>query len=239
MQLASLSLRDAQDPENLLQRLSGLDAEFADYLAHDVLSRQPAAIHQFLLRTAILDHFCADLCEAVIPNEVPEWSARRCIEWLERHNLFVTALDSRNEWYSYHQLFRDLLLQQAKADFVPSHAADLQRRAAVWFADHGQVDEAVRHALAAGDREMAAHFVAQGLCDVLNREDRPTLERWLGLFEDKYTQSRLELLIIRGYSLFLSWQLGALAKMLPRAAALLEGRPIRPARADPGLCADA
>ncbi len=223
LQLASLSLQDAEDPESLLQRLSGLDVEFADYLTHDVLSRQPAAIHQFLLQTAILDHFSVELCEAMISNEVPEWSARRCIEWLERHNLFVISLDSRNEWYRYHQLFRDLLLQRAKAGFVPSHAADLQRRAAVWFADHGQVDEAVRHALAAGDRELTARFVAQGLCDVLNREDRPALERWLGLFEEEYIQSRLELLIVRGFSLFLSWQLGALAKMLPRAAALLGG----------------
>ena len=57
LQLASLSLRDAEDPEGLLAGLSGLDAGFADYLADDVLSRQPAAILSFLLQTAILDQF--------------------------------------------------------------------------------------------------------------------------------------------------------------------------------------
>ena len=70
--------------------------------------------------------------------------------------------------------------------------------------------------------ELAAGFIAQGLCDVLNREDRPTLDRWLGYFPDEFVQDRLDLLIVQGFSLFLSWQVGPLARMLPRAAALLE-----------------
>ena len=44
LQLASLSLRDAEDPEGLVAGLSGLDAGFAEYLADDVLAHQPAAI---------------------------------------------------------------------------------------------------------------------------------------------------------------------------------------------------
>ena len=76
LQLASLSLRDAKDPEGLLAGLSGLDAGFAEYLADDVLSHQPAAIVSFLLQTAILDRFCVALCEAVSSSEDPKWSAR-------------------------------------------------------------------------------------------------------------------------------------------------------------------
>ena len=106
VQLASLSLRDAEDPEGLLAGLSGDDAGFAEYLADDVLSHQPAAILSFLLQSAILDHFCVALCEAVISSEDPEWSVRRCIDWVERRNLFVSSLDSHKEWYEYHQMFR-------------------------------------------------------------------------------------------------------------------------------------
>jgi len=221
LQLASLSLRDAEDPEGLLAGLSGQDAGFAEYLAGDVLSHQPAAILSFLLQTAILDHFCVALCEAAISSE-EGWNARRCIDWVERHNLFVSSLDSYKEWYEYHQMFRDVLLPRAMAELGSDRVADLQRKAAAWFANRGLVDEAVRYALAAGDREMAAGFVAQGLCDVLNREDRPTLDRWLGYFPDEFVQNRLDLLLVRGFSLFLSWQVGPLARLLPRAVALLE-----------------
>ena len=72
LQLASLSLRDAEDPEGLVAGLSGMDAGFADYLADDVLARQPAAIVSFLLQTAILDRFCVALCEAVISTRISQ-----------------------------------------------------------------------------------------------------------------------------------------------------------------------
>ena len=65
---------------------------------------------------------------------MPEWNARRCIDWIETHNLFVTALDSRREWYRYHQMFRSVLLERALAELGPERVSDLQRRAANWFA---------------------------------------------------------------------------------------------------------
>ena len=94
VQLASLLLRDTEDPEGLLVGLSGDDAGFAEYLMDDVLPHQPAAILSFLLQSAIPDQFCVSLCEAVISIDDPEWSVRRCIDWVERHNLFVSSLDN-------------------------------------------------------------------------------------------------------------------------------------------------
>ena len=210
--MASLSLREVEDPERLLASLSDLDTEFADFLANDVLAHQPAPILSFLLQTAILDSFNVALCEAVIASEDPKWSARRCIDWLEQRNLFITSLDGHSEWYRYHQIFRSVLLERATAELGPDRVSALQHRAADWYAQHGLVDEAVLHALAAGDRELAARCIAQGLCDVLNHEDCPTLDRWLGLFAPEFIEERADLLIVRGFSLFLSWQLGALAR---------------------------
>src|SRR5205807_820159 len=68
-------------------------------------------------------------------------------------------LDARRTWFRYHQLLADFLgleLRRTLADEVP----DLHRRAAQWFADRGEVVEAVRHMLAAGDWHDAARLVA-------------------------------------------------------------------------------
>ena len=195
--------------------MSNLDAEFAGYLANDVLSRQPAAIVSFLLQTAILDNVCVGLCEAVMASKDPEWSARRCIDWLERCNLFITSLDSQREWYRYHQIFRSVLLERAVAELGPDRVSALQHSAADWYAQHGMVDEAVRHALAAGDRELAARFIDQGLCDVLNRKDAPRWSAGLASLRPEFIQARADTLIVHGFKLFLSWQLGALAKTVP------------------------
>ena len=166
--------------------------------------------------------------------KTPEWSARRCIDWIERRNLFLIALDSRKEWYRYHQMFRSVLLQRGAAELGPDRLTEVQRSAAAWFAQHGLVDEAVRHALAAGDRELAAGFLAQGLAGAQPRGPA-TLERWLGLFPDEFIQDRPDLLIVRGFSLYFSWQLGALARVVharprcstgesPRLPGLSQGR---------------
>ena len=220
LQLASIALRNTDDHDGLLATLAGLQSEFAHYVASELLAHQPAAIVSFF-QTSILESFCTELCDDV-SSEDAKWTARRCIEWVELHNLFVSSLDSHKEWYGYHQMFRSMLLQHATAELGPDRVSALQRRAAAWFAHRGQVDEGVRYALAAGDLELAAGFVAQGLSDVLNREDRPTLERWLGYFPDEFVQDRLDLLIVRGFSLFLSWQIGPLARLLSHASALLE-----------------
>jgi ATP/maltotriose-dependent transcriptional regulator MalT len=77
--LACLALRDAEDPDLLLASLSRPEAEFADHLTDDALSRRPLAILSFLHQTATLDHFRVALREAVATSEDPEWSALRCM----------------------------------------------------------------------------------------------------------------------------------------------------------------
>jgi len=49
----------------------------------------------------------------------------------------------------------------------------------------------------------------RGLRDVLNRTDRPTLDRWLRLLPDEFIQHRPEMLMIKVWALELAWQLDA------------------------------
>jgi LuxR family transcriptional regulator, maltose regulon positive regulatory protein len=99
---------------------------------------------------------------------------------------------------------------------------DMHRLASAWFAENGLVDEAIEHALAAGDLELAARQMSSGLCSVINREDWPTLERWLHLIPEEMIQQRPELLMIRVWLLELTWRLDLQAKVLQQAAELLD-----------------
>ncbi|WP_191334970.1 LuxR C-terminal-related transcriptional regulator, partial [Amycolatopsis acidiphila] len=78
---------------------------------------------------------------------------------LEDANAFVVSLDAERTWFRYHHLLADFLrleLRRRSADEVPG----LHRRAARWLADRGNVVEAVRHTIAAGDWPDAARLVA-------------------------------------------------------------------------------
>ena len=220
LRLAALTLRAGEDPEAIVASLTGSDPAFADYLMDEVLSRQPPDVQAFLLRTSILDRFCLSLCEAVFPSEDARRNARACIDWVERANLFIVPLQGR-EWYRYHQLFQDALLHRLRAEVAPEQVAELHRRAAAWFAERGLIDEALHHALSANDFELAAGIMQQKLLDVLNREDRSTLERWLRLLPEDLIQRRPWLLVMRVVALIFSWHLSALPTVLRQIEALL------------------
>ncbi len=112
LHLAALSLRSAGSGETVLSCLSGENANITGYLVEEVLNHQLPAIQTFLLKTSILDRFCASLCEAVIEVIDPAWNARLCLDWIERSELFLVPLDQHREWYRYHHLFQGLLQQR-------------------------------------------------------------------------------------------------------------------------------
>ena len=222
LHLAVLSLRSASSQESVLSALSSENPNIAGYLVDEVLTHQFPAIHAFLLKTSILDRFSASLCEAIIGEMDTAWNARACLDWIERSELFITPLDDRQEWYRYHHLFRELLQQRLSTEIRADQVTDLHRLASVWFEEHGFVDEALHHALAAGDLDLAARQMNTGLRDVINREDRPTLERWLRLLPEEMIQRSPGLLMIRIWALELSWRLDLQAQVLQQVEELLD-----------------
>jgi LuxR family maltose regulon positive regulatory protein len=133
--------------------------EIAGYLTAEVLERQADDLNEFLLHTSILDRLCPGLCQAVTGRD----DAHLFLERLAGENLFVTALDDRDEWHRYHHLFQELLraqLERRRAASVP----DLHRRAAAWYRDHDDPERAVRHACFAGDADSVVVLAAQ-TCD--------------------------------------------------------------------------
>ena len=222
VRLAALSVRSEGNPEGLLAALSSENPNITGFLMDEVLSHQLPAVYTFLLRTSILDRFCASLGEAVLGEVDSAWDAQACVDWLERSELFVTPLDHQHLWYRYHALFQELLQQRLSSEMTPDQIGDLHRRASLWFEGHQLADEALQHALAAGDLDLAARQMGEALREVINREDRPTLERWLRLLPDDLIQRRPELLMVRAWVLEFSWRLDLQTKVVDQVEALLD-----------------
>ena len=154
LQLAALSMQGRDDLSGFIAGFAGDDRYIVDYLAEEVLQRQPAQVKHFLLQTSILDRLCGPLCDAVTGQE----GGKAELAALERGNLFLVPLDDRRQWYRYHQLFADVL-QAHLLDEQPGAISGLHRRASVWFEQNGEPTEAIRHALVAKDFERAADLV--------------------------------------------------------------------------------
>ena len=154
LRLAVISLNRHTDPERFVAEFSGTDRAIGEYLMAEMLERQPSEVHSMLLRTSLVDRMNGEFADLLAGRS---GSVQMLLE-LEDANAFVVSLDSERTWFRYHHLLADFLrleLRRRFADEVP----DLHRRAAQWFADHGDVVEAVRHTLAAGDWPDAARLV--------------------------------------------------------------------------------
>jgi LuxR family maltose regulon positive regulatory protein len=155
LRLAVISLSGHPDPERFVAEFSGTDRAIGEYLMAEMLERQPGEVQIMLLRTSLVDRVNGELADLLADRSGSE----QMLLGLEDANAFVVSLDAERTWFRYHQLLADFLrleLRRTSADEVP----DLHRRAAQWFADHGDVVEAVRHTLAAGDWPDAARLVA-------------------------------------------------------------------------------
>ncbi len=158
LRLAVISLRGHPDPERFVAEFSGTDRAIGEYLMAEMLERQPSEVQSMLLRTSLVDRLNGELADLLAGRSGSE----RMLLELEDANAFVVSLDAQRTWFRYHQLLADFLrleLRRRLADEVP----DLHRRAALWFADHDEAVEAVRHTLAAGDWPDAARILEDHL----------------------------------------------------------------------------
>jgi len=176
LHLAGISLgRRGADFETFMEALAGPEADIPSYLAAEVLEGQPPDVRDFLLRTSILDRLSGPLCDAV--TGAGDGGLR--LEDLARRNLLIEPLDSQREWWRCHGLFAELLEREARAALGSDEVTTMHRRAAAWHSDFGEPGEAVRHALAGGQPDLAATLVAEHWETRFNRGELTLVAGWL------------------------------------------------------------
>ena len=154
LQIAALGGINAQRPN--LSSISELQGHMAEYFMDEVFSHQPAHIRSFLLDTAILDRLNPPLCDAVTGRN----DSASILEHLCRAQMFVTALDKTAYWFRYHPMFAECLKSQLNKT-RPDRPAVLHIRAAEWFHAQDMPAEAIAHAIAGQDWDLAAKRVSQ------------------------------------------------------------------------------
>jgi len=155
LRLAALALAGHPDPGRLAAEFSGAERTVAEYLLAEVLDRQTEQVRRLLLRTSVLERVNGELAALLTGDSGGE----RVLQDLEAANAFVVALDAGRSWFRYHHLFADLLRLELRRT-EPDQVAGLHRAAAGWFAGHGYPVQAVWHAQAAKDWDLAGRLLA-------------------------------------------------------------------------------
>ncbi|WAL44368.1 serine/threonine-protein kinase [Rhodococcus pyridinivorans] len=216
LHLVSLSLRASDDPAGLIRGITGRHHAIEDYLAENVLSSIEAPTLDFLLATSICEYICADLAGALTGTT----RSQALLEEIEDRGLFLRRLDQDRTWFRYHHLFREFLHRWIERE-SPERLSRLHRIAAQWFADHGFIREAVTHAEAAGDEEMAVDLVERHGTNLLELSQAASALVLLDKLPQSALAGRPRLQLMVAWSNILLHRLRPAERALAAAEALL------------------
>lgn len=197
LQLASLSLKEADDQETFIHRFSGNIKDVTDYLAATVLNQQPESVRNFLLGTAVLDRLNADLCDTLLDSN----DAHELLQILESENLFIVPLDQERKWYRYHALFREFLLVQAGQE-DKEQLNILIEKASSWFRQRGLLNEAVDYALRAGNMQTAVELIENRAIAEFTKGRMPRVAAWINKIPSEIQRRHPRLLLLQGTALY-------------------------------------
>jgi LuxR family maltose regulon positive regulatory protein len=181
LQIAGISLIGKANPSSFVQTFSGSNRHILDYLTDEILNQQPAEVQNFLLHTSILERLSAPLCEAVVDVT---GNAQAMLEYLEKNNLFIIALDQDRLWYRYHHLFAEILhlkLTRKSPDMIPI----LQRRAAMWYEANGLIEEATSYLYAVKDDREVVRLIEQNALRMIKQGSVSSLQKSVRLLPEK------------------------------------------------------
>ena len=101
----------------------------------------------------------------------------------------VIPLDDRRGWFRYHHLFAEAL-QGALARTEPGIVPTLHQRASAWHRQWGSAEEAIEHALAAGDVDAAVSLIAEHWYACMDAGRIATVRAWLRSVGDDEIRTR-------------------------------------------------
>lgn len=202
LQLAALSMQGRADLAGFIDAFTGSHRYIVDYLIEEVLLWQPEHVQDFLLHTCILDRLSGPLCDAVRERD----NSQTLLEYVERTNLFLVALDDERRWYRYHHLFAEVLRNRLQQE-QPSTIPNLHRRASRWYEQHEQFDAAVTHALEIPDVERAAQLIEQYAQFTNFPSQFQVLLGWLNRLPDALVRTQPSLCLMHAITLMLTYQI--------------------------------
>ena len=171
--LAAKSWSEGAAGPRVSGKVSGDDRFMMDYFWSEFLSQRSTEDVRFLEEAAVLDRISGPLCDAAL-------NRRGSAETLRSHEsegLLLVSLDRRREWFRFHGLFREALMERLKRRDA-NFAAEASRRASDWFRDNDLLEESITYAIAAGDADRVASLLTHIASPMWAAGRAETVEGW-------------------------------------------------------------
>jgi ATP/maltotriose-dependent transcriptional regulator MalT/DNA-binding SARP family transcriptional activator len=207
-----------QDAQNLVA-LTGASGGVFEFLAEQVLERQPEDVQSFMLESALLDEMTVPLCNALLGHQD---SAQRLRD-LAARSLFIFPLDAEYNAYQYHQLFREFLLARLEQS-RPERYRQLSLAKADLLIHEGRWPQAIDSYLGVQAFDEAARAIEIAAQDAYNSGHLAELDSWIAALPADVLQGHPRLVFYRGKVALDTTRLDEAGPLFDQAAALYAGR---------------
>ena len=177
--LSALTIQASDEPEKTLASLCGDDRLIAEYVREVFLAGLAPSERSFLVRSSVLERLSAAACDWVLERA----GSREMLKQLADSNLLLMPMNRNESEFRCHSLLREVLTSELRHNDVEDELS-LHRRANQWFTEHGDIERAVTHAIAAGDRELAAELIWSVAPTYESGGRHATVRRWLDTFTE-------------------------------------------------------
>jgi len=175
---------------NILSELPSALSDIFYFLAQEVLMRQPEPIQQFLVSTAVLRQLDAEICNYLLNIQ----NSKSILQMLYDKGLFISTTDNVN--FRYQRLFQDFLLNQGKQSSFTTE--NLHKKAAEYFTNINDFEEAVFHWFSHGDLAQAANLIQHIGPKHLEIGRLRTLTKWIEQLDDRQLELHPALNLLMG-----------------------------------------
>lgn len=193
--LAGLALGEEPNLAEAIAQFAGDDRIVVDYLREEFLVPVSRRRLEFLRRVSVLDRLSGDICDAVLGRT----GSATVLRDLSRSNLMLIPLDRKDEWFRFHSLFGEMLRSELHR-MEPAKEAEAHLRASDWWAEHGDRDRAIHHAIEGEAFERAGELLFIGVPEYISRGRNATVRRWLDRLGEDRVASDAALSLTATYS---------------------------------------
>jgi LuxR family maltose regulon positive regulatory protein len=125
---------------------------------------------------------------------------------VEGSGLFLVSLDRRRQWYRYHPLFREFLVEELQRS-EPEVEETLHQRAAAWYESNGSPTSAVEHLLCTSDPSRVVELVTELSVPTFMAGQLATVQRWYDAIGDATIAQHPRLALLNGWEALLTGNL--------------------------------
>jgi ATP/maltotriose-dependent transcriptional regulator MalT len=146
-----------------------------DYFAGEIFKRAEADVQHALMRTAFMPHVTTAMAERLTGQA----RVGEILASLHRQNYFTNKQPGTPPTYSYHPLFRQFLLEQARRVYAAPERAAMQRESAALLDEAGRIEAAAELLRDAEDWHSLAQLIYRHAQTLIAQGRTQTLQDWL------------------------------------------------------------